>query len=96
MAIVAERFVARLGVVRIKYTNDDPTIRVPDPVDLFDLQGGYVTLNNYLVFTHNSLLSIQSWCMYYVVISRLAGPLAIRGQVQFPVPTEIILKHLVE
>ena len=48
MAIVAERFVARLGVVRIKYTNDDPTIRVPDPVDLFDLQGGYVTLNNYL------------------------------------------------
>jgi len=38
MAIVAERFVERLGVVRIKYKNDDPTKEVPDPVDLFEMQ----------------------------------------------------------
>ena len=38
MAIVAERFVERLGVVRIKYTNDDPTKKVPEPVDLFEMQ----------------------------------------------------------
>lgn len=40
MAIVAERFVERLGVVRIKYTNDDPTKKVPEPVDLFEMQVG--------------------------------------------------------
>ena len=40
MAIVAERFVERMGVVRIKYTNDDPTKAVPEPVDLFEMQGG--------------------------------------------------------
>ena len=39
MAIVAQRFVERLGVVRIKYTNDDPTKAVPEPVDLFEMQG---------------------------------------------------------
>ena len=38
MAIVAERFVGRLDVVRIKYKNDDPTKGVDDPVDLFEMQ----------------------------------------------------------
>ena len=40
MAIVAERFVERLGGGRIKYTNDDPTKKVPEPVDLFEMQVG--------------------------------------------------------
>ena len=38
MAIVAERFVGRPDVVRIKYKNDDPTKKVDDPVDLFEMQ----------------------------------------------------------
>ena len=38
MAIVAERFVGRPDVVRIKYKNDDPTKEVDDPVDLFEMQ----------------------------------------------------------
>lgn len=53
MAIVAERFVERLGVVRIKYKNDDPTKEVPDPVDLFEMQGG-MTFNTF---------SAQNWVL---------------------------------
>ena len=52
MAIVAERFVERLGVVSIKYTNDDPTKKVPEPVDLFEMQvcrhGIYYCTNNWI------------------------------------------------